>query len=418
MIISIVKYLKGYLRVMVTGYSPERFLNLCSNKNILIWDLVSTEEGYEFCISKDAFYELKPILKKTKTNIKILDKIGLPFFLYKYRKRKLFAIGVLLCLGLIYSLTLFVWDINVVGAYSYSEEDVVKYVETEFVQLGSLKKNVDCAKLEESLREYYENIAWISCELRGTQLTVQFKESLKQDEVGKVEGANDIVALNDGIIHNIITREGTPLVKPGDEVKQGDVLISGAIEILDDAAEVLETNYLCANGDVVAQTDYSYENSFDMSFYERNYTDKSKKFLSITCFRKVFNPYIPKIAYSSYDTLVAEKQIQIGHTYYFPLSFKLTTVREYEPKRKTYTKAEAEKKANEILKDFEQNLINKGVQILENNVKISIAGEKCVARGNIVLLEPIGKLKSIPQSEQKITPEDGGTNDEPDNPGN
>lgn len=418
MIISIVKYLKGYLHVLVTGYSPERFLNLCSNKNILIWDLKSTEEGYEFYISRDAFHELKPILKKTKTKIKVLDKIGLPFFLYKYRKRKLFAIGVLLCLGLIYSLTLFVWDINVVGAYTYSEEDVVKYVENEFVKLGSLKKNVDCAKLEESLREHYENIAWISCELRGTQLTVQFKESLEQKVVDKVEGVNDIIALKNGIIHSIITREGTPLVKPGDEVKKGDVLISGAIKILDDAATVIETNYICANGDVVAQTDYNYENSFDMSYYERDYTEKSKKFLSITCFQKMFTPYVPKIAYDSYDSIVTEKQIQIGHTYYFPLSFRITTVREYEPKRKTYTKEEAQKKAQKILKEFEQTLTNKGVQILENNVKISISGEKCVAKGNLVLLEPIGKLKPIPKSQQETKPEDGGTNDESNNPGN
>ncbi|MFQ9493244.1 MAG: sporulation protein YqfD [Dorea longicatena] len=37
-------YLKGYVRIRVSGYSPERFLNACRYKNIYIWDLnVSVE---------------------------------------------------------------------------------------------------------------------------------------------------------------------------------------------------------------------------------------------------------------------------------------------------------------------------------------------------------------------------------------
>ena len=32
------RYLRGYVKIQIQGYSPERFLNLCSYHHILIWD--------------------------------------------------------------------------------------------------------------------------------------------------------------------------------------------------------------------------------------------------------------------------------------------------------------------------------------------------------------------------------------------
>ena len=85
MLLSLIKYTRGYVYVRLTGYAPERFLNLCGNRGILIWNLKPCEEGYEFCISINGFRRLKPILKKTKTTIHILKRKGLPFELYRYR---------------------------------------------------------------------------------------------------------------------------------------------------------------------------------------------------------------------------------------------------------------------------------------------------------------------------------------------
>ena len=55
MFLSLLKYLFGYLEVSLTGYAPERFLNLCSNHNILIWNLAPTQDGYRFYISIAGF---------------------------------------------------------------------------------------------------------------------------------------------------------------------------------------------------------------------------------------------------------------------------------------------------------------------------------------------------------------------------
>jgi len=68
MLLSVIKYFKGYVYVRLSGYAPERFLNLCGSHDILIWNLKSTKDGYEFCISVAGFKQLRPILKKTRTH--------------------------------------------------------------------------------------------------------------------------------------------------------------------------------------------------------------------------------------------------------------------------------------------------------------------------------------------------------------
>ena len=96
MFVLLMRYLKGYLRICVTSTSPERFLNLCRNRGILLWGLSPHGRDYEMYISIRGFRKLKPVLKKTKTKVTIEERFGLPFFFHKYRKRKMFFCGAVL----------------------------------------------------------------------------------------------------------------------------------------------------------------------------------------------------------------------------------------------------------------------------------------------------------------------------------
>ena len=158
MLLSVIKYFKGYVYVRLSGYAPERFLNLCGSRDILIWNLKSFADGYEFCISVAGFKQLRPILKKTRTHIRIIKKYGMPFELYHYRKRKMFAMGMILFAGLLYYLSGFIWNIEVNGNSYLSEEVVLCFLSGEHASFGAKKKNIDCAALEETLRSRYPEV--------------------------------------------------------------------------------------------------------------------------------------------------------------------------------------------------------------------------------------------------------------------
>ena len=113
-------WLKGYLQVYVSGNRPERFLSLMKHKEILVWEVEPYENGYLFFMEQSKFRELDAIRKKAGCKLEIRQKHGLPFWMFRYRKRKLLVLGALIGCGLVYWCSLCIWDVNVHGTYSLS----------------------------------------------------------------------------------------------------------------------------------------------------------------------------------------------------------------------------------------------------------------------------------------------------------
>lgn len=384
------QYIDGYLQIELTGYGKERFLNLCLNKELTLWELSKNQEHYIFYISLKEFREIKPLLKKTETRVHILKKCGLPFFFYTHRKQKCFALGLLLCMGLVYQMSLFIWDIHVEGSAYYTEDEIINYIRSVYIAPGTRIKDINRDELERNLMAYFDEIAWISCEIRGTQLLVTMTETIISDQVIVSDKPSDLVAAKDCEIVSLITRNGTPVTRVNQSVKKGDILISGAINIYDDNNEVLETDYVAADGDVFGRVSYHYEEAFDMAYYEKAFTGKEKRSFSLYFMNKVFQLGKPQIAFPYYDTCYDSYMEKLGATFYLPFSIQFTKYMEYQPVRKEYTKEEAKEKAQNALNRKVKELSEKGVEILENNVKIEIKDGKCMASGTLICIERIG----------------------------
>ena len=90
----IFRYMHGYLRIRISGHSVERFINACSYRGLHLWELSPYMNYYEMCISIKDFKKLKPVICKTSTKIRIVDRAGFPFFIKSYQQRKLFFAGL------------------------------------------------------------------------------------------------------------------------------------------------------------------------------------------------------------------------------------------------------------------------------------------------------------------------------------
>lgn len=394
------QYMEGYLQVELSGYGMERFLNLCLNKELTLWELNKSSDAYIFYISLRDFRELKPLLKKTETHLHIKKKCGLPFFFYTHRKQKCFVLGLIICLGCVYYMSLFIWDIHVSGSAYYTEEQIISYIKNSYISPGTKIKDIDSAALEKNLMDYFDEIAWISCEIKGTQLRITLTETIIGNEVLVSEKPSDLVAAKDCEIVSLITRNGTPVVKVNDLVKKGDILISGTIHIYDDNNEVLETDYVPADGDVYGIVTYDYEDSFEMNYYEKQYSGKNKKTFILQLGNKTYQLWNPKINYDYYDISEESYMEKLGQTFYLPFSIDVVSYCQYTPVLKQYTKEEAVEKAQKRLDTKLDELREKGVEIMENNVKIEIKDQVCYAAGSIVAKEKIAVPKDLNLAEE------------------
>lgn len=413
MLLSIIRYLKGYLKIRIIGYSPERFLNACSHRGIYLWDLKSGHGAYETYITIQGFRKLKPIIKKTGTKVVITGRFGLPFFLHRYRKRKVFFIGAFVCTFLIYLMSLFIWNIDITGNISRTDETLLSFLETRQVVHGMKKSNVDCARIVKDIRKEYNDIVWVSASIRGTRLIIQVKENEdsfvteetndnNQDREAAEAPANhgtDIVADQDCVITEIVTRKGTPLVHVGDTVKKGDILVSGRVEIHNDAQEVTGYQYQESDADIRGQTILQYETAQSLTYEEKEYTElkageevkKEEIYLKIgdriLCLGNIENKY------KQAEYYCFERQFTLGPHFVLPVSYGVRTVRPYRAEEISYTSQELQKRLSAKFHKDCRELEKKGVEIIENNVKIYTEQTSASAKGSLTIITGIGKTK-------------------------
>jgi similar to stage IV sporulation protein len=406
MLTKLLNWIRGILWVQISGTAPERFVNLCCNKQIFIWNLIQADEGYQFCILARNYKKLKPIARKTKIVPKIKRKRGLVFILHRYRKRTGFFAGVVLCMVLIYIMSLNIWDISILGGSKYTPETMIKFLNENQVYTGIQKKRVDCQEIEETIRLTYKDIGWVSAEVKGTRLIIKLTETNMPAPAKLAIEPSHMIATKDAIIRKIITRSGTPMVKIGDVVKKGDILISGINTIMDDFGVEISREPVVADADIRCSSYYDYKDVFPMNYTYKNYSGKSKKGYYITLFEKKLFLYNPSNSYDIYDIIVNEKTLHFTDSFYLPFRFGEIQTREYFEEKRKHTKEEAESIAKEHLKRYFDKLILNDVLITENSVKITIENNKCITTGRIIVEEPAWEYKTILENEWRIEPAD------------
>lgn len=82
--------------------------------------------------------------------------------------------------------------------------------------------SVDCAGIARMIRKEYDDVIWVSASLKGSKIQIDIKENSDSREIEEeemTEEGTDLIAEKDGVIKEIVTRSGVPMVHAGDEVK-------------------------------------------------------------------------------------------------------------------------------------------------------------------------------------------------------
>lgn len=141
------------------------------------------------------------------------------------RRRLLLASSVAGTAALLVSAML-MWTVEISGAGSY-QADMLRYLTENGYTRIQWKNAVDVGQLRDELEWRYPRIAWIEVGFRGPALRISVHEGQSVGEALTYEGCCDVVASRSGVVESVVTVAGTPMVKAGELVKAGDVLIKG-----------------------------------------------------------------------------------------------------------------------------------------------------------------------------------------------
>ncbi len=394
--LKLIQYIKGYVIVKVWGFSPERFMNLCSNHHLFLWDITNRGDHYTMCISLKDFYKLKPITKKTGTRAVIQKRCGLPFFIPGLKRRKFFIIGLLGSIIFWMWMSGYIWAIELQGNYYVTEDELMEFMSGQNIYVGMKQSEVHIEELEKALRRNYEIVTWTSARIDGTRLVVQIKENdlqpIPEEETSQEDGAGyDLAAVKDGTVVSIITRMGVPLVAEGSEVKKGDILVQGGVPILNDDLTVRKYQYCVADADIYLQCKYEAVEILPIRYEEKQYSGKEKKVPVLDIFGHRVKLGLFKNPYTTYDVIEDIKQVKLLDDFYLPIYYGTVHVREYTVTEKKYSSAEAKAIFSSRIAKIIKTLREKGVQIIEKNVTMKKDIENWYMNIDFDIIEKTGK---------------------------
>jgi len=394
-VLKFIKFFRGYLYVRLTGYSPERFFNLCGNAGIILWELHREETGYVFCISLRAFRRLKPMLRKSGTQIRILKRVGLPFLLFRYRKHRFFAIGILAAFLFLMVMSRFVWSVEISGNHQYSTQLLTKFLAEEQIGYGVRKREIDCENAEVLLRNHFPDITWVSVRLSGTKLYVAVQERLSAGNAEEESAlvASDLVTEVAGEVTSVLVRRGTALVQAGDEVEAGTVVVSGMIPIQDDSGETVSYDLCAADADVTIHTTLPYEDHFSAKKQVREQIGKTKYGIGVLTEDGQLNLFWQQKAQTGCIRIY--RQICLGRDFYLPFTLVTERLWQYENNETDRTEAEIKRIAQEKLDNYIQKLEKNAIQILSNSVIIEKNATEVSVHGTLDAMVTVSRRTEI-----------------------
>lgn len=152
---------------------------------------------------------------------------------YKSFKHKAAAvIAILISVLIVFVSSLLVWDVRIEGNEAVTDTAIVCGLSECGFSVGKFWHRIDNSAVEADFLSKFPKVSWININRRGGVAYVSVIENnVEENEKPDEEYKHlNIVADCDCVIEEITVKSGQAMVKPGDTVKRGDLLISGVVQ--------------------------------------------------------------------------------------------------------------------------------------------------------------------------------------------
>ncbi len=381
----------GYIRINVEGFYIEKFINICRQNGIFLWGIKREKASIMHTnISIKNFKEIKQVAKKTNCRIHIERKKGMPFLLDRYKKRKIFAVGLIAVFIIIFGASNFVWNIDVVGNNKIATKDILTELKEQGLEVGTLKRKINKNEIINTIRLKRNDVSWVGINIRGTNVTVKIVETEEKPKVINKDEYCNIVANNDAVVEKVEATKGTAVVKEGDLVKKGSILIGGWME-----GKYTGVRYVHGAGKVTAKVWYSTTARAELKESKKERTGNEEKKYQIKFNNFQINLYKTLSKFENYDTIYTDKKMKIFSDFYLPVS--ITKCNNFETIQKTEEHTQEEAK-NIAIKKAEEELNSK----IENLDNVKNRTVNVVATNEYVEVEVIYEVLENIGTEEKI----------------
>lgn len=224
------RYLLGYGQIQIEGVSLEACLRKLFERGIVL-ERVERRAYTRLTawVPLARLGEIEQLLSETSWRFKVLRRGGFPMRLKALVSRKGLLVGLALGVALVVYLMQFVWQVEVSGCEEPIRGQLIEQLTQWEIAPGTPRGGMDLDALEGRIAEAFPELSFVHARMVGLRLYITTAPRQMPPEMIDTSQVADVVAACDGIIDSIDVYEGKALVKPGDKVVKGQVLISAEV---------------------------------------------------------------------------------------------------------------------------------------------------------------------------------------------
>ena len=334
------------------------------------------------------YRSLCKIARRLGLKMRIEKKHGIYFTLKRHRDKIGFAAGAIFAAAVVLFLNLFVWEINISGNKAVSSEEIMATLANSGLKTGTLRTAHDARKIEWNIMNDNKEIAWATVNIQGCCVNVVVSETRREAEMKYDDDKPvNIIAAKYGVIRKMDVFDGQGVVKVGDAVMKGDLLVSATFE---DRHGKLTLKHSRAR--VMAETDYEITVEFPLEQIIETTGGVKKSVKGI----EIMGLSIPLGSSRGCEELPAEKEEKELYFLWIRLPVKEISAKYYTVKRNTitYTAEQAKGGAFQLLEQKEAEEMS-NMEIISRKTEEKIANGKYIIRASYDCIMDIAEEQDI-----------------------
>ena len=393
MLKHVVNLLKGQVTGRVESGFPERVLNLCAEYGIPFWDLKwESPVSFTFTLTRRDWKRLRRLARRIDCDLAAVSWKGAPFFVGRMRRRYALWTGGLLCALALFYGSFFIWDFQVEGNETVSDQEILRALEKYGVAFGTYGYGVNSYELRSYLLLEIPELSYIAVNVRGCRAYVQVRERVFAPEIVSKRQPGNTVAAKDALVTAIQPWDGEKQALPGTLVREGQLLISGVVQ--NDYAGV---RYLRGMGRVYGRTWYELECRVPLKAQKKAYTGDGRVRRALLVGKNRINLYFgSSITGGSCDKITTWNKWRLPGNVALPLTLVTERLRSYTLEEAARTQEEALRLADTVLTARLHGYLEEG-EVLRRELTARAEGDVLVVTLSAECQEQIGRFVETPE---------------------